>query len=244
MSNHFVLPGQKAWRALPDKCRCPPVPRPFFVFEKHPEQPDGGSDWASSRQAGTASLWRWEIRAETLRSDSFTEFSTVCSLNCGFLWLITRSGHCFSQFRVKLRMSAVQNLQACGGGGGSSKQLTVPPTHLWYIFPSGLQDVPVWLCMSACAVLAPDSADGAMRWRLSAIPSPLDCNTLSTMCRGPERPAICLLLLVQRWDISNHHLVDVYLARDTLSLVSAHILCPRSRCEKIQRWAPIDPIWR
>lgn len=57
--------------------------------------------------------------------------------------------------------------------------------------------------------------------------SPLDCNSLSTMCRGPERPAICLLLLVQRWDISNHHLVDVYSARDTLSL-RTHTYCVRA----------------
>lgn len=39
--------------------------------------------------------------------------------------------------------------------------------------------------------------------------SPLDCNSLSTMCFGPYRPAICLLCLIQRWEIPDHHLADV-----------------------------------
>lgn len=39
--------------------------------------------------------------------------------------------------------------------------------------------------------------------------SPLDCNSLSTLCFGPERPAICLLCLIQRWEIPVHHLADV-----------------------------------
>ena len=195
----------------------------------------------SSRQAGDG----FALKVGNLRWNpqkwQFPRVQHSFHLNWGSLWLNTRSEHSFFQFRVKVTQWA--HFRICRlRREKDSNQLTVPPTPLWYIFPSGLQDVPVWLYMSACAVYAPDSADGAVRWRLSAIPSPLDCNTLSSIHHGPKRPTICLLLLVQRWDISNH-LVYVYFARDTLSLVCAHILCPHSRCEKTQYWAPINPVW-
>lgn len=77
MSNHFVLPGQKAWPALPNKCCRPAVPRPLFVFENRPSSQTETLTECPPDSQGTASHQRWEIHAETLRSDTFTEFSSV-----------------------------------------------------------------------------------------------------------------------------------------------------------------------
>lgn len=123
MSNHFVLPGQKAWRALPDKYCCPPAPRPFFVSEKHPEQPDGGSDWASSRQSRDSIALKVGNPHWNPQKWQFYRVQHSLHLNWGFLQLNTRSGHHFSQFRVKLAVQCRVQWRIWGPGGGGSEKL-------------------------------------------------------------------------------------------------------------------------
>lgn len=225
MSNHFVLPGQKDWRAFPNKCCRLPIPRPSFVFEKRPEQPDGDSDWVSSRQSG----YSFALKV----ANPCWESSPV------YVWTGTYCG--WTHYLNIISPSFEWNSHKCSAGGGVDSINSPPPPLTFDVFFH--QAYKMFLCGFAC--LHPPLLLRLQQmepWDGGYLPSrsPLDRNSLSTIRRGPKRPAICLLLLVQRWDISNRHLLDVYSACHTLSLVSVHILCPRSRCEETQRRAPIN----
>lgn len=163
-----------------------------LCFWKPSQQPDGDSDWVSSRQSGYSFAPKVGNRCWNPQKWQFHWVQRSLHSNWDLLWLETLFENYFSQLRVKIKRVRCRSWGLKGRGG--SKQLTVPPIHLWYSFSIKLMMYKMFLCGFACLHALFSLRNQQMEaWDGGYLPSrsPLDCNSMSTMCRGPKRPAIC-----------------------------------------------------